>query len=80
MADIGVPPKYGCNGPAICRPAKMGLEGLDDGCPIKDVPANLFKLLPRLIAAGAEHVSGRELVKRLIASGLRITARERREG
>lgn len=32
----------------------------------------------RLIAAGAEHVSGRDLVRRLIASGLRITARERR--
>lgn len=42
-----------------------------------DVPEDA---LPRLIAAGAEHVSGRELVKRLIASGLRITARERREG
>lgn len=33
----------------------------------------------RLIAAGAEHVSGHELVRRLIASGLRITARQRRE-
>ena len=32
----------------------------------------------RLVAAGAEHVSGHELVRRLIASGLRITARERR--
>lgn len=31
-----------------------------------------------LIAAGAVHVSGHELVKRLIASGLRVTARERR--
>ncbi len=34
----------------------------------------------RLIAAGAEHVDGHELVRRLIASGLRVTARERREG
>lgn len=32
-----------------------------------------------LIAAGAQHVSGHELVRRLIASGLRVTARERRE-
>lgn len=31
-----------------------------------------------LVAAGAEHVGGRELVRRLRASGLRITARERR--
>lgn len=34
----------------------------------------------RLVAAGAHPVSGRELVTRLIASGLRITARERRDG
>jgi hypothetical protein len=32
----------------------------------------------RLVAAGATHVGGRELVRRLRASGLRITARERR--
>ncbi len=32
----------------------------------------------RLVAAGAQHVGGRELVRRLRASGLRITARERR--
>lgn len=31
-----------------------------------------------LVAAGAQHVGGRELVRRLRASGLRITARERR--
>ena len=30
--------------------------------------------------AGAEHVTGHELVRRLIASGLRVTARERRAG
>ncbi|MCK3769035.1 DUF4031 domain-containing protein [Microbacterium aerolatum] len=40
-----------------------------------DVPE---EALPRLIAAGAEHVGGKELVRRLIASGLRVTARERR--
>ena len=40
-----------------------------------DVPEDA---LPRLIAAGAEHVSGHELVTRLIGSGLRVTARERR--
>ena len=34
----------------------------------------------RLVAAGAVLVSGHELVKRLIASGLRVTARERRAG
>jgi hypothetical protein len=32
----------------------------------------------RLVAGGAEHISGKELVRRLRASGLRITARERR--
>lgn len=40
-----------------------------------DVPE---EALPRLIAAGAEHVGGRELVRRLIGSGLRIPARDRR--
>ncbi|WP_194419834.1 DUF4031 domain-containing protein [Microbacterium abyssi] len=40
-----------------------------------DVPE---EALPRLLAAGAEHVGGKELVRRLIASGLRVTARERR--
>lgn len=40
-----------------------------------DVPE---ELLPRLHAAGAQHVTGHELVRRLIASGLRVTARERR--
>jgi len=42
-----------------------------------DVPDDA---LERLVAAGAQRVSGHELVKRLIGSGLRITARERREG
>jgi len=31
----------------------------------------------RLIAAGALHVDGHELVRRLIASGLRVRARDR---
>lgn len=31
-----------------------------------------------LVAAGAEHIGGKELVRRLRASGLRVTARERR--
>lgn len=42
-----------------------------------DVPEDAHA---RLIAAGAQHVDGHELVRRLIASGLRVTARERREG
>lgn len=40
-----------------------------------DVPE---EIVPRLIAAGAQHVDGKELVRRLIASGLRIPARDRR--
>ncbi|MBS1897901.1 MULTISPECIES: DUF4031 domain-containing protein [unclassified Microbacterium] len=39
-----------------------------------DVPEDA---LPRLIAGGAEHVGGKELTRRLIASGLRIPARDR---
>lgn len=39
-----------------------------------DVPEDMHE---RLVAGGAQHVSGGELVRRLIASGLRITARER---
>lgn len=42
-----------------------------------DVPE---EALDRLIAAGAEPVGGKELVRRLIASGLRITARDRLRG
>ncbi|WP_081813745.1 DUF4031 domain-containing protein [Microbacterium sp. CH12i] len=40
-----------------------------------DVPEDA---LPRLIAAGAHHVGGKELTRRLIASGLRVRARDRR--
>lgn len=52
-----------------------------------EVPARAFDLdhydvpeeiIARLIAAGAEHVDGKQLVRRLIASGLRIPARDRR--
>ncbi|MBW9118775.1 DUF4031 domain-containing protein [Microbacterium trichothecenolyticum] len=32
----------------------------------------------RLVAAGAQHVTGHELVRRLIASGLRVRGRDRR--
>ena len=39
-----------------------------------DVPARSHA---DLIAAGAEHVGGHELVRRLIASGLRVRARDR---
>ena len=39
-----------------------------------DVPA---EMLPRIISAGAEHVGGKDLVRRLIASGLRVPARDR---
>ncbi|MEO6942785.1 MAG: DUF4031 domain-containing protein [Terrimesophilobacter sp.] len=41
-----------------------------------DAPAHLYD---ELIAAGAEPVSNRDLVKRLEASGLRVSQRERRE-
>lgn len=40
-----------------------------------DVPEDA---LPRLVAAGAQHVGGKELTRRLIASGLRVPARDRR--
>lgn len=40
-----------------------------------DVPAELY---PELLRLGAQLVDGRELVRRLRASGLRVTARERR--
>lgn len=40
-----------------------------------DVPEDAHA---RLVAAGAEHVSGHELVRRLIGSGLRVRGRDRR--
>ncbi|MDQ4213055.1 DUF4031 domain-containing protein [Microbacterium capsulatum] len=51
-----------------------------------DIPPRAFDLdhydvpeeaLPRLLAGGAEHVGSKELTRRLIASGLRIPARDR---
>ncbi|MGW8483512.1 DUF4031 domain-containing protein [Microbacterium sp. NPDC055903] len=51
-----------------------------------DLPARAFDLdhydvpeeaIERLIAAGAQPVGGKELTRRLIASGLRIPARDR---
>ena len=42
-----------------------------------DVPAEAHA---RLVAAGALPVDGHTLVRALIASGLRVTARERRQG
>ncbi|MFB8190846.1 DUF4031 domain-containing protein [Microbacterium sp. NPDC055988] len=52
-----------------------------------DVPARAFDLdhydvpeemIPRLVVAGARPVRGKELVRRLIASGLRVRGRDRR--
>lgn len=40
-----------------------------------DVPA---EVIPQLVAGGAVAVPGKELVRRLIASGLRVPARDRR--
>ncbi|GAA5029659.1 DUF4031 domain-containing protein [Microbacterium fluvii] len=40
-----------------------------------DVPDEMHA---RLVAAGARHVDGHTLVRALIASGLRVTTRERR--
>jgi len=40
-----------------------------------DVPEDA---IARLVAGGAEQVGAHELVRRLIASGLRVTARQRR--
>lgn len=63
------------------------LDELHAFAKLHDVPARAFdldhydvpaELVPRLIAGGAQHVEGRELVRRLIASGLRVRARDRR--
>ncbi len=52
-----------------------------------DLPQRAFDLdhydvpedsIPRLVAAGAQAVGGKELTRRLIASGLRVPARDRR--
>jgi hypothetical protein len=63
------------------------LDELHDFARAQSLPPRSFDLdhydvpeeaLPRLIAGGAQHVGGKELVRRLIASGLRIPARDRR--
>jgi len=63
------------------------LDELHDFARAHDVPARAFDLdhydvpqemIPRLVAAGAQQVQGKELVRRLIASGLRVRARDRR--
>ncbi len=62
------------------------LEELHAFARANDIPPRSFDLdhydvperrVAELIAAGAEPVSGRELVRRLTASGLRIRARDR---
>lgn len=40
-----------------------------------DVPE---EMVPRLVAAGARQVDGKQLVRALIRSGLRVTVRQRR--
>jgi len=63
------------------------LDELHDFAARNSIPARAFDLdhydvpeeaIPRLVAAGAHHIGGKELVRRLIASGLRIPARDRR--
>lgn len=53
----------------------QGLSGRGFDRDHYDVPEDV---VPRLVAAGAEHVTGKQLVRRLIASGLRVPARDRR--
>lgn len=63
------------------------LTELHDFATSNAIPARAFDLdhydvpedaIPRLVAAGAHHVGGKELTRRLIASGLRVPARNRR--
>jgi hypothetical protein len=56
--------------------AANGIPGRGFDLDHYDVPASRYA---HLVAAGAVPVDGHELVRRLIASGLRITARERTE-
>lgn len=65
----------------------VSLEELHAFARASEVPARAFDLdhydvpeemIPRLIADGAQHVPGKELVRRLIASGLRVRGRDRR--
>lgn len=56
--------------------AENGIPRRGFGIDHYDVPADMHAAL---VAAGATHVGGRELVRRLIASGLRVTGKQRRE-
>ena len=88
MVILVDPPRWPAHGTVFCHlVSDASLDELhafadDQGVPTRafdhdhyDVPDDAR---PRLIAGGAEHVSGHELVRRLISSGLRVTARERR--
>lgn len=64
------------------------LQELHDFASAHDLPARAFdrdhydvpaEAVTRLIAGGAQPVTGKQLVRRLIASGLRVTARQRRD-
>jgi hypothetical protein len=57
----------------IARAAGIPERGFDHDH--YDVPAHLY---PRLRELGVVEVSSHELVRRLIASGLRVTAKQRR--
>ena len=59
---------------AFARAAGIPSRGFDHDH--YDVPA---ERIDDLIAMGAEHVSPKELVRRLIASGLRVKERDRRD-
>lgn len=63
------------------------LDELHEFAAANDIPSRAFDrdhydvpedVLPRLLAAGARRVGARELTRRLIASGLRVPARDRR--
>ena len=59
---------------AFARRAGLPARGFDHDH--YDVPA---ERIDDLIAMGAEHVSPKELVRRLIASGLRVKERDRHD-
>lgn len=67
----------------------VSLEELHAFATANDLPTRSFDLdhydvleerVPHLIAAGAQHVDSKELVRRLISSGLRVPARDRLGG
>jgi len=59
---------------AFARRAGIPARGFDHDH--YDVPA---ERIDALVAMGAEHVSPKELVRRLVASGLRVKERDRRD-